>query len=252
MAIELSIAANWEPEAEAGQTATIALRQDESSGRIYYSAPEDHTAVPVGDLLKPLAPRSREAVELRTAFDALGQNDTNKPVDKGALDEKLRQAGQTKAVTAVVELKEPLTVADIRRQGYLSLNKVIFAPAKDGPPVYWDGFTTFCGNCNGDSDRITTDFRSWVATLSPSDEVALSQFGLRLERLRDAARNGKIHGYYVKEANPALLRRLLKKDYVRTMHIVRVDKYCADYELGQCQPGRWPKENRLEGERLSG
>jgi len=252
MAIELSVAPNWEPASEAGRTATLAIRQDETSGRIYYSASEDRMAAPEGDLLKSLAPRSREAVELRTAFEALGQGGTDEPVDKSAVDEQLKQAGRTKAITVVVELKKPLTVADVRRKGYLSLNKVIFAPAKGEPPVYWDGFTTFCGNCYGDSDRITIDFRSWVSTLSPSDEVALDRFGLRLERLRKAARAGKIAGYLAKEANPALLRRLLKKGYVRTLHIIRIDEYCADYELGKCVPGRWPEENRLEGERLPG
>ncbi|MEV4478042.1 hypothetical protein [Nonomuraea sp. NPDC049504] len=252
MAIELRIVANWEPESKSGRTAALAIRQDEFSGRIYYSAPEDRTAVPERALLNSLAPRSRQAVELRTTFGSLGQGGTDELVDKGAVDEQLKQAGQTKVITVVVELKEPLTVADVRRKGYLSLNKVIFASAKGEPPVYWDGFTTFCGDCYGDSERITNDFRSWVSALSPSDEDALSHFGLRLERLRETARAGKIAGYLVKEANPGLLRRLLQKDYVRTLHIVRIDEYCADYELGECVPGRWPKENRLEGERLPG
>lgn len=246
MAIELWIDQNLEYQAPRGTYIALAfaVRQDGDSGRIHYTAAYDRASVPLQDFLGKL---SAESSTLSAAIRRIGRLG-NVPA-KQALDEELEKMGRTKEVTTVIELKEPLTVSDIRKRKHLGYGNAIFSPATAaGPPIYWDYRTTwFCQHCGEDREGMTDDFRFWVNRLESTDEAALNEFGLSLTRLRQVARAGKVYGYIEHDANPVLLRKLLKQDHIRTMYLVRTQAHCADIELNECVPGPWPKNDELRG-----
>ncbi|MET8006880.1 hypothetical protein [Nonomuraea glycinis] len=243
MAIELWADQNFDHQTRSGPYPPLAfaIRQDRDSGRIHYTTPHDRVPVPLRDLLGSLGV---ESSALSSAIRRIGRPDAAKK----AIDEELKEVGRSKEVTAVVELEVPLTMSDIRKRKHLSDGNAIFSPATaDGPPIYWDSrITEFCRSCGGSSDGMTDDFRFWVHLLEPVDEAVLDEFGLSLARLREVARAGKVHGFIAYDANPVLLRKLLKQDYVRTMHFVRTRQHC-DPDLDGCVPGSWPKDDELYG-----
>ncbi|MEU4234110.1 hypothetical protein AB0F17_58390 [Nonomuraea sp. NPDC026600] len=225
MAIQLELEPNWYSTLP---KTTLVIRQDKASGRISYSSPD-----------------LQGAPALTRALRRVGPPDGDKPAKK-AVGERLKEAGRGSAVTVVVELEKPLTAEGIRSRGYLSLNNALFSSAEGGPPIYWDYFETwFCANCGGASDQVTYDFQSWADSLGPEDDASLQQFGLSRDRLVKASQAGRVHGYVVPDANPALLRQLLKKSHVKTMYLVNSQKYCKDSDFSKCKPALWPKNDQL-------
>lgn len=249
MAIELQVEPNFGRVPGASVPLIFAIRQDGDSGRIYYTDPHDRIPVSFRKVLSPLGAQSPETNTLAEAIRRVGWRDAVTVPGKKAVDEKLKRAGRAKEVTAVVELKEPLTMSEIRSRKHLSRSNAIFSPAvAGGAPVYWDHrIDWFCQPCGGEGDQMTSDFRAWVSSLEPADEAVLNEFGLSLGRLREVARAGKVYGYIEHDANPVLLRKLLKEDYVSTMYLVQTREYCADDDFGKCVSGSWPKGDRLNG-----
>ncbi|GGL18409.1 hypothetical protein Sme01_72580 [Sphaerisporangium melleum] len=249
MAIELRIEPALTSDIVGSAKAIFSVRQDGTSGRIYYTDTYNRTLVSVRDVVRQLDAKSPQLPVLTAALSHLGRRDDKNVPSKKVVDDELKRAGRAKEVTAVVELEDPLTASDIRSRGYLSLNNAVFLPASSGgAPIAWDYYPTwFCSTCGGDDRHMTSDFQTWVSFLQPSDDAALRPLGLSLARLREAAHSGKIYGYVEYDANPDLLRELLKKDYVKTMYLVRTRKYCMDSALGECVPGRWPKTDHLYG-----
>jgi hypothetical protein len=243
MAIEVHGEPNWHSPFTTKANVVFDIRQDGGTGDIYFSATGDRA--PIGNDVAPLdlISRSQPAQALAVALHRIGARDESGKED---VDEALKKVGRTKEVTAVVALKEPMRADDIRQRGYLTLSNAIFSSAKEGTPIYWDYRETwFCRNCGGNSDLVTSDFRSWVDSLEPVDDAALHNFGLSLDLLKKAARTGKIYGYIETDADPSLLRRLLKKNYVKNMYIVSIQKHCKDFDQSDCIPDSWPKVGQL-------
>ncbi|MEV4895262.1 hypothetical protein AB0K48_38395, partial [Nonomuraea sp. NPDC055795] len=186
MAIELRIEKNPAPISRLSPAVNLVMRQDKASGRIFYTRPHDRRALPLLDII----PQRSKTPVLMAALRRVGSPVSSKRPNKQAVDDELKRVGATEAVTAVVELSEPLTAKDIRSREYLSLNNAVFSPSVEGGQlVYWDYYTTwFCQGCGGDNTRMTSDFRAWVSSLTPSDDAVLGQFGLSLARLKDVAR----------------------------------------------------------------
>ncbi|GGO79731.1 hypothetical protein GCM10012289_64720 [Nonomuraea cavernae] len=161
----------------------------------------------------------------------------------------LSGAGRAKGVTALVELETPMTAEQIRDKGYITFTNALFEPAAEPAPVYWDSRSTmFCRACSGDSHALTEEFRSWVSTLTPDDDSTLRQFGLTYDRLTKASSAGKIYGYIEAESNPILLREILKKSHVKTIHVIGINKNCELDEDGRtCHSFLWPKSTQLNG-----
>ncbi|MEV4808045.1 hypothetical protein AB0K18_49365 [Nonomuraea sp. NPDC049421] len=237
MAIDVHVSANMEGE---GAVASFSIRQDEASGRISYTMGGDRRPVPLGEAIRRLdTPDSRK---LASALRRVGKG--GEPA-KEEVDATLQRVSRAKKVTAVVELARPMTIDEIRSHKHLPVDNGVFSPALSEVPVYWDNMLgTFCRMCGGDGDEITQDFRRWVDSLQSSDEQALQHFGLSVARLKDAARNGKIYGFLRPAENPLLLRKLLKQDYVKSIHIVRIADHCTKDDPNECQ---WPEDERLYG-----
>ncbi|MFI7701152.1 hypothetical protein [Nonomuraea sp. NPDC049480] len=237
MAIDLHASPNGE---SSGAVAAFGIRQDRDSGGFSCTIGGDREPVPLEAAVRRLD--TPESQALSAALRRVGQRGGSAKED---VDAALQQASRTKEVTAVVELTQPLTADEIRGRKHLPVNNGVFSPALGGTPVYWDSRVgLFCHVCGGDGDAVTRDFRHWVDSLLPSDEPALQHFGLGLARLNEAARAGRIHAYIQHAENPALLRKLLKQDYVKTMYIVRVAGHCADDEPDECS---WPGDGQLYG-----
>ncbi|MEV1005534.1 hypothetical protein [Nonomuraea sp. NPDC050202] len=235
MAIDLHVSPNEEA---SGAVAAFSIRQDRDSGGFSYTVGGDRKPVPLGEAVRRLD--TPESHALSAALRRVGQGSGPAKED---VDAVLRRVSRAKEVTAVVELTRPLTMDEIRSRKHLPVNNGVFSPPLGGTLAYWDSQVgTFCQVCGGDGDAVTQDFRHWVDSLLPSDEPALQHFGLGLARLKDAARAGRIHAYLQQAENPALLRKLLKQDYVKTMYIVRVADHCANGESDECS---WPDDEQL-------
>lgn len=138
---------------------------------------------------------------------ALRRIGTDDARPKKDVDDQLKQAGRTKDVTVVVEWKEPMTADDIRSRTKTYPSNAVFSPA--------------------------------------TQDDALRHFGLGLARLRKVAGAGRIYGYVERDADPALLRKLLAEDYVKTMHLVRTRDHCEEADDSEeCAPAPWPEDDR--------
>jgi hypothetical protein len=237
MAIDLHASPNGE---SSGAAAAFGIRQDRDSGSFTFTIGGDREPVSLGEAVRRLDTPESQALSAALRRVGWGRGPMKEDVDAA-----LRRAGRTKEVTAVVELTRPLTADEIRGRKHLPVNNGIFSPVLSGTPVYWDSrLGLFCHVCGGEGDALTQDFRHWVGSLLPSDEPALQHFGLGLARLKEAARAGRIHAYIQHAENPVLLRKLLKEDYVKTMHIVRIADHCDNDEPGECS---WPGDGQLYG-----
>jgi hypothetical protein len=157
----------------------------------------------------------------------------------------LGRAGRAKEVTAVVVCTRPLTMDEIRGRKHLAVDDVLFSPPHGGAPISWDGRPgTFCHGCGGDGDAITEGLPALGGSLEPSDEPALRHSGLSLARLKGAAQAGRIPAYVQVAEKPVLLRKLLKHDPIKAMHIMRVADHCAGDASDDCT---WPEDEHLFG-----
>ncbi|MDA0640969.1 MULTISPECIES: hypothetical protein [Nonomuraea] len=241
MAVELGIEPLLGP--ETGASANFLIRQDSDSGRLYYTEPYGRAHLQVENVLHELDTLP-DTTALTMTLRRLGRSGAETVPAKKEVDEVLKEIGRTKDVTAVVEWKKPMTAEDVRSRKHLHFDNAILAPpTRRDPIVYWDySPRPYCQSCQGSSDRMTQSFEAWVNRLEPSDEPALRHFGLSLDRLRKAA-SGKSYGYIEQDANPVLLRKLLKLNHVKTMYIVRTRDHCEDDEHGECVPAAWPKDD---------
>jgi hypothetical protein len=131
------------------------------------------------------------------------------------------------AVAAVVEFAQPLDqtaldqwLAGLPVRGRVSTGNSYLMTAAEYPPemsvaVY--GWSPFRDSEHGDRP-VVASFRHWVAELHDSDAGNLRKVGIDLDRLREAARAGLVHGVIVAGLSPAELSTLLSNSMVRAAH----------------------------------
>ncbi|RGA04029.1 hypothetical protein DI270_015980 [Microbispora triticiradicis] len=136
-------------------------------------------------------------------------------------------------VTAVVELKRPVPMEEIKKTTDLMSLDLVLSPmtplTRTGPdawtvrPLYWPSGVT-CEErdrprCD-DNDQLS-QFRSWVAALRDDDGVMLKTMGLDLPRLRSAASAGLVYGW-IAYGQPEVIRPSLTGPLVKVAQIAEM------------------------------
>ncbi|MFC5816928.1 hypothetical protein [Nonomuraea harbinensis] len=186
------------------------------------------------DIHKPVFPDTR----MRRVLRQLGAE--KQPDDSAGL---LDHLGNGVAVTAVVELRTPMTSEQYESgYGVRGDNILISSGLAGDVPLYWDR-TPACEqrrvarNC---ADlALFEEFRAWVALLRSADQSVLSAVGLQLPNLQEAAARGRIVGYVDDNTAPSELRLLLDDKRVRAVHIIDARLNCETSASMVCEPALW-------------
>ncbi|MFG1943437.1 hypothetical protein [Nonomuraea sp. NPDC048826] len=187
------------------------------------------------DINKPVFPDTR----MRRVLQGLGAE--KQPDDSVGL---LDQLGNGVAVTAVVELRTPMTSEQYESaHGVRGDNILISSGLAGDVPLYWDR-TPACEerrvarNC--DDLSLFEEFRAWVSLLRSADQSVLSAVGLQLPSVQEAAARGRIVGYVEDNTAPSELRRLLRDERVRAVHVIDARLNCESSSSMLCEPVLWP------------
>ncbi|MEV4532127.1 hypothetical protein [Streptosporangium sp. NPDC049304] len=145
----------------------------------------------------------------------------------------LSNMGRSVEVVAVAELTEPMTEAAVLGEdSVLSQPQRVLLSSEGGQlPL---GNSLYCAQkCEGQSYEAA--FQEWVATLRPQDRSTLKAFGLDLELLRAASRQGKIHGLIYENYDARTLLEISKNPKVKAMYVADVNLKCASDATALCQ-----------------
>lgn len=151
-------------------------------------------------------------------------------VDHGAKTQarhELTNLVENTFATAVIELTEPLdeqqldtTFADLVHTktdtSFLFLSGLEAGMKK---PIFWRPCAVYRADvCEGTSSLEL--YRQWMSRLSWLDSIGFAQLGLNVNRLREAAREGRAYGLLVSGYPQPWLLEILNMPAVRTIRIV--------------------------------
>ncbi|MFF4775466.1 hypothetical protein ACFY05_21670 [Microtetraspora fusca] len=136
-------------------------------------------------------------------------------------------------VTAVVELKRPLAVDEVKKINRLVSVDILLSPLRPmagsgndkwkSKPFYWPNTIT-CEERDRpkcDDNDPFSQFRDWVAGLKETDSPILKEFGLDLSRLRTAARQGLVYGW-IAHGQPKVARLDMTGPHVKDARIAEI------------------------------
>ncbi|MFI6295283.1 hypothetical protein ACIBEJ_27075 [Nonomuraea sp. NPDC050790] len=127
--------------------------------------------------------------------------------------------------TAVVELATPMDEREmeVALAGYVDTRTdtvyLFLSGLEPGmrKPVFWRSCAIYRSEC---ANRSSLDlYRRWVSRLSWFDGIGLTQMGLNAERLRQAAREGRIYGLLTYGYPKKRLLEMLDLRAVRAIHV---------------------------------
>lgn len=156
------------------------------------------------------------------------------PQDVRDTRELLENMGRSVAGVAVAELAEPLEEAVALREGsdLGSPHRAILPFGRDPLPL---GNSLYCRRTCAQQSFVAS-FQEWVSTLKPRDMPVLRAFGLNLEALREAAREGGIHGLVYENYDAGTLLTISRSPRVKALYLADVTLRCAPGSGDLCRP----------------
>ncbi|MEU4403140.1 hypothetical protein AB0F88_01370 [Streptosporangium sp. NPDC023963] len=134
--------------------------------------------------------------------------------------------GAAVRVSAVVELVQPMSEADVKKIWPYQIDVALLSPAGPGNPLSWDqsGYCSSRGfdTCKSDvKDSLMSEFQHWVSFLEADDEVALGAFGLSLGELQRRSQEGRYYGFIL-NAYPSRIRSIVGDEKIRSIQVADV------------------------------